>query len=95
MDGAGVNQGEDRSFPLKVAVDPIITDNKDDTELYVNHPPCTGGVINIKVIVFSAFCLHLKIHGNCFFGEALCIQQRVSNLDFQIHIFLSGNKSST
>ena len=50
MDGAGVKQGEDRSFPLKVAVDPMITDDRDDTELYVNHPPCTGGVINIKVL---------------------------------------------
>ena len=55
MDGAGAKPGEDKTFALNVVVDPVIEDNTDDTQLYVNHPPCTGGVINIKVLLCSEF----------------------------------------
>ena len=53
MDGAGAKPGEDKTFSLKVVVDPVIEDNTEDTQLYVNHPPCTGDVINIKVLLCS------------------------------------------
>ena len=55
MDGAGAKPGEDKTFALKVVVDPVIEDNTEDTQLYVNDPPCTGGVINIKVLLCSEF----------------------------------------
>ena len=55
MDGAGAKPGEDKTFSLKVVVDPMIEDNTEVTQLYVNHPPCTGGVINIKVLLGSEF----------------------------------------
>ena len=60
MDGAGAKPGEDKSFALKVVVDPVIKDDKVDTQLYVNHPPCTGGVINIKVLLCSEFNLFFQ-----------------------------------
>ena len=53
MDGAGTKPGEDKSFSLKVVVDPVIMDDAEDTLLYVNHPPCIGGAIHIKVIVMG------------------------------------------
>ena len=59
MDGAGVKQGEDKTFQLKLVWDPVITDNTDDTHLYLNHPLCAGGVINIKVLLFGIGCLFL------------------------------------
>ena len=49
MDGAGAKPGESKTFPLKVVVDPMIKVETEDTQLYVNHPPCVGGVIHIKV----------------------------------------------
>ena len=52
MDGVGTKPGEANSFSLKVVVDPVITDDTEDTQLYVNHPPCAGGAIHIKVLLF-------------------------------------------
>ena len=52
MDGAETKSAESKTFPLKMVVDPVITEDTDGTELYVNHPPCYGGIINIKVLHF-------------------------------------------
>ena len=49
MDGVETKRGESSTFPLEVVVDPVIVDDTKDTRLYVNHLPCTGGAINIKV----------------------------------------------
>ena len=49
MDGVENKHGESTTFPLKVVVDPVITDDKEQIQLYVNHLPCTGGAIIIKV----------------------------------------------
>ena len=49
MDGVETKRGESSTFPLKVVVDPVITDDTEETHLYVNHLPCTGGAIIIKV----------------------------------------------
>ena len=50
MDGAGVKPGEDKTFQVKVVADPVITDDTEETQLYVNHAPCNDRVINIKVL---------------------------------------------
>ena len=52
MDGAGVKPGDDKTFQLKVVVDPVIIDDTEDTQLYVNHPPCNDHIINIQVLFF-------------------------------------------
>ena len=52
MDGAEVKPGEDKTFPLKLVVDPVITEDSENTQLYANHPPCRGDVIIIKVLNF-------------------------------------------
>ena len=59
MDGVGTKPGEDKTFPVKVVADPVITDDAEDTLLYVNHPPCTGGAIHIKVLFCSEFYFRL------------------------------------
>ena len=53
MDGAGVKPGEDQTFQLKVVVDPVIKDDIEDTQLYVNHAPCNDRAINIQVLFLS------------------------------------------
>ena len=81
MDGAGAKPGEDKTFALKVVVDPVIKDDKADTQLYVNHPPCTGGVINIKVLLCSEF--------NFFFFKVLLSDQcSMIMFYYQIYILL-------
>ena len=50
MDGAGAKPGESKTFPLTVVVDPRIEHNVEETQLSVNHPPCDGGAINVKVM---------------------------------------------
>ena len=52
MDGAEVKPGKDKTFPVKVVADPAITDDAEDTQLYVNHPPCNDRIINIQVLFF-------------------------------------------
>ena len=49
MDGVETKRGESSTFPLEVVVDPVIVDDTEGTLLYVNHLPCTGGAIIIKV----------------------------------------------
>ena len=61
MDGAGAKPGESKTFPLTVVVDPVITDDTEDTH-YVNHPPCAAGVIYIKVMI-------MLILGHAFYGK--------------------------
>ena len=80
MDGAGAKPGEDKTFSLKVVVDPVIKDDKADTQLYVNHPPCTGGVINIKVLLCSEF--------NFFFKVLLSDQCSMIMFYYQMYILL-------
>ena len=62
MDGAGAKPGESKTFPLTVVVDPVITDDTEDTKLYVNHPQCVAGVIYIKVMI-------MLILAHAFYGK--------------------------
>ena len=57
LDGAEATTGECKTFPLKLLVNPVITEDTDNIQLYVNSPPCTGGVINIKVMLLWFTCL--------------------------------------
>ena len=41
-----------KPFPVKVVADPVITDDAEETQLYVNHAPCNNRVINVKVLFF-------------------------------------------
>ena len=52
MDGTEVKTEEDKTFPVKVVADPVITDDAEETQLYVNHAPCNNRVINVKVLFF-------------------------------------------
>ena len=52
MDGTEVKTEEDKTFPVKVVADPVITDDAEETPLYVNHAPCNNRVINVKVLFF-------------------------------------------
>ena len=59
MDGVEIKRGESSTFPLKVVVDPLITDDTEDIHLYINHLPYTRGAIIIKVGRKSKQCYEL------------------------------------
>ena len=90
LDGAGAKPGEEKTFPLKIVVDPVIKNDREDTQLYVNHAPCVGGIVDIKVGIFSG-----EIHVFYMYMHILCCMTtkilQASHSSAKFCFELSGN----